>query len=461
MASTKTPKYEMETLQAFSSLINMGYPEAASMTAASKYPKDIHKAIDWLEANQHTQPQIEGKIEAQPTPKASKCTASAATVMDSSGNETNGEAEEEAKDEVKHDDNDLQVAIAPKFDLDIKCQCNDCNINNGDKIYICTNLQCADTFYCEACGPFLHRKSANLNRKNHSFTIGSKQVLCVNDLLTIDAHSVSFKQGKDKMIQLLGADKYKQLERAVTFAGTTGAVTLSMNIYAYLNPAFATSSISSAWAGGPAGILVATLVEFGVNALRWRKDEISVKQWLNLTAKSVTRNTAVFLTIKACCAGGCTLGAKGAALGTVVAPGVGTAIGAAGGFVIGIIVGILVGKGVEQLWEMACPTGEHDAKREMLASALNYFHYEKNDIFDESKFNEKRLHKRFKQYSLEVHPDRVGGDYDKFITLSTYYGTLTALLGFSEQEKTKAIVGIEDRLYNQLAIGQAQKVKSN
>lgn len=66
-------------------------------------------------------------------------------------------------------------------DIDLSCECHRCNVNKGDRVYVCNvDNKCIDKYYCAACGPFMHGHGTG---KTHSFQIGSKYVLCINDLL--------------------------------------------------------------------------------------------------------------------------------------------------------------------------------------------------------------------------------------------------------------------------------------
>eukprot|EP01084_Bolivina_argentea_P311908 539947_1 len=100
---------------------------------------------------------------------------------------------------------DLQVVYLPG----IECRCGECNLNDGDNIYICKNDQCISEYYCEDCGPFMHRSKS---KKNHTFDINSNNVVLITNWLQKEENSDKFKYGENQLKSLVGAERYNKIK---------------------------------------------------------------------------------------------------------------------------------------------------------------------------------------------------------------------------------------------------------
>eukprot|EP01084_Bolivina_argentea_P218011 370045_1 len=179
---------------------------------------------------------------------------------------------------------------------------------------------------------------------------------------------------------------------------------------------------------GVGATIVVSLVEMGVNAYRWKTGQISGLEFFRLGGKTIVRNASAF--------GGMVGGAKlGAVIGSASCPGLGTACG----IVLGALFGALLGKAAEVLYDHYLPDGEEAGRRQAVREAIQYFHFQREDIDNRSKFNERELKKRFKEFSLLHHPDRSGGSTHEWLVMSTHYGILRGLLEENNDKIKKKI----------------------
>lgn len=232
---------------------------------------------------------------------------------------------------------------------------------------------------------------------------------------------------------MIGLARYKKVEPYVDKVPSVMAVGVSSYVLYSEVAVFMADNATTVFAmknvlnAGGITMVVGTLVEMAINGYRWYSGQISGKEWIRLTGKSVVRNGAVFA--------GMVAGAKiGAAAGTAATPGVGTAVG----IVAGAIIGLLCGYGASQLYEHIFPNGEEQAKRDAVKEAIKYFHYQEKDIKNKKIFNKKQLKRRFKQFALDAHPDRRDGDHSEWDILSQHYGILMGLC--EESDSAKKIV---------------------
>eukprot|EP01084_Bolivina_argentea_P087873 158659_1 len=187
---------------------------------------------------------------------------------------------------------------------------------------------------------------------------------------------------------------------------------------------------------GVSGMVIATAIEISVHGYRCFKGDISVREWIRLSGKTVLKNLAVLGGSSVGGYAGAWVGCKlGAWAGTTISPGVGTGIGASIGIVTGILMGYLSGKTTEYIYNYFLPSNEDLAKQKLIEEALVYFHFQEKDVDNINVFNEKALKKKFRQFALDAHPDRRGGDHEEWHRLSTNYGILKALVEQNGQNK--------------------------
>eukprot|EP01084_Bolivina_argentea_P266386 451809_1 len=199
-----------------------------------------------------------------------------------------------------------------------------------------------------------------------------------------------------------------------------------------------TVSIKKAMKVGAIGMAIATTIEMGIHAYRWKTGQISGKEWCRLLGRSLVKNTASMVGTAVGGQGGAILGCKlGVSIGTAINPVLGTMVGGVVGVVGGILFGYLMGKGAEAVYDQVFSEikSEEKQKEKLLQEALLYFNFQPKDIRNSKIFNEKRLKTIFKQRALFAHPDRRDGDHSEWYRLSTYYGYLKALLEQNETNK--------------------------
>eukprot|EP00484_Ammonia_sp_Unknown_P008801 CAMPEP_0197079758 /NCGR_PEP_ID=MMETSP1384-20130603/213787_1 /TAXON_ID=29189 /ORGANISM="Ammonia sp." /LENGTH=357 /DNA_ID=CAMNT_0042518637 /DNA_START=40 /DNA_END=1113 /DNA_ORIENTATION=+ len=334
------------------------------------------------------------------------------------------------------------VVLTGKYD--ITCMCGDTSLTiqhnrcTGDSLYYCrqcTSEKDASNAYCEECGSFFHRK----NKKGHTFDVESDQVISINDMLESKEDDEKASFGMKLVRVLIGVERWNQVAPYLENTAMGGATSIgALVLYSELTTHFASKVVAEASSKavqafatknvlktGAIGMVVVTIAELTMNAYRWHSGEISGKEWFRLAGKAIARNVA------AC--GGICAGAKlGAAAGTAFCPGVGTAVG----LIAGVVFGYLAGQAAALLYEKYFPDDEEKAKRESLEEALKYFHFQKADIKNTQKFNERELRKRFKAFALSAHPDKNEGDHTEWHILSTHYGILRGLCQSKAADKT-------------------------
>eukprot|EP01084_Bolivina_argentea_P101636 182179_1 len=324
-----------------------------------------------------------------------------------------------------------QMVVAGQ-QYEINCVCKNAEIIikdtkcSGPRLYYCK--PCEDTKkhtgnrYCNLCGPLLHQLF------DHQFDVNSSDTVSINEILKTEQDDDEAGWGKKLLVALIGNEKFNKvkpyMETALSISGVgVSGYVLYAEVAQFMGEnagkIFVTKNVLKA---GGVTMIIVSLAEMAVNGYRWYSGQISGKEWLRLTGKTIVRNVAAF--------GGMTAGAKiGALAGTALAPGVGTAIGLVSGAVLGLLCGIAAGK----LYERCFPNGEEAARRDAVKEAVTYFHYQHKDIKNKKIFNKKELRRRFKLFALDAHPDRRDGDHSEWNILSQHYGIL---LGLCEESNT-------------------------
>lgn len=293
--------------------------------------------------------------------------------------------------------------------------CRDCPTIQNHRIYYC------DRDLCTTMIDMRHTNNPNLNHRANLKNLGQEaRTMVVRGQYTLRNTYNSMVETFRRNQILMGVAKKRH---AIVTLGThtlSQVIHFSTSIASGVDITTAFDSLSSSAGLGTLGIV--NSVMFGIETCcyvaKWFNGEISGRDLAVKVGRSAATN-----------ASGCVGAWAGGKTGAVIGGMIGGPVGALFGGIIGMFAGNWVARKLSgKIYDKYIPEDDEKARREAFSNALEFFHFEPQDVNNPQIFNETSIRRYFRRHSLRWHPDRNGGSNERFIALTNHYAVLLAHL---------------------------------